>query len=286
LFDRFKGFPTESQQYDAYKEIAEFAGEDGVRIRTFDLGPEQVYGNSHSREKNPALGLRAIRFGLAYNRQLRVQIRAILRASHGKNIDLVIPMVSGIGEIRDVREVVEREKEALSSKGIPIGNPGIGAMVEVPSAVILIDQIVRATDLVCLGTNDLVQYLLAVDRDNEAVAGWFRTLHPAVIRALRSVIDATSQAGKPLVVCGEMAGSPFYLPLLLGMGATELSMNVNSILRVRKVISGIAYQETLDLAREVDACVTADEVESALERHIHDKWSHLIQPDRRKRSKI
>ena len=159
-------------------------------------------------------------------------------------------------------------------------------MVEVPSAVFLIDQIVRETDFVCLGTNDLVQYLLAVDRDNESVAGWFRTLHPAVIRAVRAVIEATTRAGKPLVVCGEMAGSPFYLPLLIGMGATELSMNVNSILRVRKVISGIAYQETLDLAREAGSCRTADEVEAVLERHIEAKWSHLIQPDRRKRPRI
>lgn len=286
LFNRFKGFPTENQQYEAYREIAAFAGEDGVKIRTFDLGPEQVYGQRQAGEKNPALGLRAIRLGLSYNRQLRTQLRAILRASAGTKLDILVPMVSGVDEITEVREIVEREKEHLSSKGFEFGNPGVGAMVEVPSAVLLIDEIVAAADFACLGTNDLVQYLLAVDRDNEAVAGWFRTLHPAVLRSVRSVIDAAAQASKQLVICGEMAGSPFYLPLLVGMGVTELSMNVNSILRIRKVISGIAYQESLELAKEAQSCRTADDVEATLERHINQKWAHLIQPDRRKRPRI
>lgn len=286
LFNRFNGFPTENQQYDAYREIAEFAGEDGVKIRTFDLGPEQVYGQSHGREKNPALGLRAIRLGLTNVRQLRTQIRAILRASVGSNIDVVVPMVSGVDELAQVREIVEKERAALTAKGVETGNPRIGAMIEVPSAVFLIDEIVAEADLVCLGTNDLVQYLLAVDRDNESVAGWFRTLHTAVLRAIRRVIDAALKGDKPLVVCGEMAGSPFYVPLLIGMGATELSMNVNSILRVRKVISGLAHAETIELAREAEQCRTADEVETVLERHISEKWSHLIQPDRRKRPRI
>ena len=286
LFNRFKGFPTENQQYDAYREIAEFAGEDGVKIRTFDLGPEQVYGQNHGREKNPALGLRAIRLGLDDTRHLRTQLRAMLRASHNNKIDIVIPMVSGVDEIVKVRELIESETSALAAKGTQVGSPRVGAMIEVPSAVLLIDQIVEDSDFICLGTNDLVQYVLGVDRDNESVAGWFRTLHPAVLIAVRTVIKAAADAEKPLVICGEMAGSPFYLPLLIGMGATELSMNVNSILRIRKVISGIAYQETLPLAQEATKCRTADEVEATLERHINEKWSHLIQPERRKRPRI
>jgi phosphotransferase system enzyme I (PtsI) len=280
LFNRFKGFPTENQQYEAYREIAEFAGGDGVKIRTFDVGAEQLYEQPHGREKNPALGLRAIRLGLANTRHLRTQLRAIVRAAHGNNIDVVIPMVSGVDEIIEVRAIVRREKEALARKGIPTGDPRIGAMIEVPSAVLLIDEIIRETDFVCLGTNDLVQYLLAVDRDNESVSGWFRTLHPAVLRAVRSVIKACTESRMPLTICGEMAGSPFYLPLLIGMGATELSMNVNSILRVRKVISGLAYQEAAAVALEAAKCRTSDEVETFLEREIAEKWSHLIQPNR------
>ncbi|MEO8573922.1 MAG: phosphoenolpyruvate--protein phosphotransferase [Pyrinomonadaceae bacterium] len=286
LFNRFNGFPTEDEQFHAYREIAEYAGEDTVKIRTFDIGADQLYEQSHGREKNPALGLRAIRLGLANLPQLRTQLRAILRAAHGQNIDVVIPMVSGVEEILDVKTLLSEETEALSNDRVPVGNPRIGAMVEVPSAIFLIDDIVRETDFVCLGTNDLVQYLLAVDRDNESVSGWFRTLHPAVIRAVASVISACSRGGKALTICGEMAGSPFYLPLLIGMGATELSMNVSSILRVRKVISGLAYQETLAVAREAEACRTADEVEAVLEKHIAEKWSHLIQPDRRTRPRI
>ncbi len=286
LFNRFKGFPTESQQYEAYREIAEFAGEDGVKIRTFDVGAEQLYEQSNGRAKNPALGLRAIRLGLANPRHLRTQLRAIVRAAYEQNIDVVIPMVSGIEEIVEVRELVKREKDGLTAKGIRSGDPRIGAMIEVPSAVLLIDEIIRETDFVCLGTNDLVQYLLAVDRDNESVSSWFRTLHPAVIRAVGSVIKACSQASMQLTICGEMAGSPFYLPLLIGMGATELSMNVNSILRVRKVISGLAYQETAALAHEAADCRTADEVEALIERHIAEKWAHLIQPERRIRPRI
>jgi phosphotransferase system enzyme I (PtsI) len=286
LFNRFKGFPTENQQYEAYREIAEFAGEDGVKIRTFDLGPEQVYGQTHGREKNPALGLRAIRLGLAGIRHLRTQIRAILRAADGNRIDIVVPMVSGVDELLEVRQLIDKEKRALTERGVATGEPRLGAMVEIPSAVFIIDEIVRVADLICLGTNDLVQYLLAVDRDNESVAGWFRTLHPAVLKAISAVIDSAARAEKPLVVCGEMAGSPFYVPLLVGMGATEFSMNVNSILRVRKVVSGVAHAESQELVRECSGCRTADEVEAVLERHISEKWSHLIQPDRRKRPRI
>ncbi|HKP68591.1 MAG TPA: phosphoenolpyruvate--protein phosphotransferase [Pyrinomonadaceae bacterium] len=282
LFNPLKGYPTENHQFEAYHEIAKFAGEDGVKIRTFDIGPEKVYGPSNSREKNPALGLRAIRLSLSNVRQFRTQIRALLRASHQTKLDIVIPMVAGVREILEVREIVEKERESLVAKGFAVGEPRVGAMIEVPSAVLLIDELVKESDFFCLGTNDLVQYLLAVDRDNEAVAGWFRTLHPAVLRAIRSAIEATTRAGKPLVVCGEMAGSPYYLPLLVGMGATELSMNVNSLLRVRKIVSGIAYGEAQQLAREIETCRTSDHAEAVVDRHIKEKWSHLIQPDRAK----
>jgi phosphotransferase system enzyme I (PtsI) len=286
LFRRYKHYPTENQQYEAYREIAEFAGEDGVKIRTFDLGPEQVSGGSLGREKNPALGLRAIRLSLSDLKHFRTQLRAMIRAAKDTRIDILVPMVSGLRELGEVRELVAKESEALENRGIPIGTPRIGAMIEVPSAILLIDDIVAESDFIALGSNDLVQYLLAVDRDNEAVAGWFRTLHPAVIKAITAVIDSSTRGGKPLVMCGEMAGSPFYLPLLIGMGATELSMNANSIPRVRKLISGIAYQEAVELAREVIACRTADEAEGVLERHIAAKWSHLIQLERGRKPRV
>ena len=125
-------------------------------------------------------------------------------------------------------------------------------MIEIPSAVLIAAEIAAEVDFLCLGTNDLVQYLLAVDRDNESVADWFRTLHPAVIRAMKMVVKAAEDSDKPLIVCGEMAGSPFYAPVLIGLGVTEMSMNVNSIPQVRKVICGIAYEETLEIIKKIE----------------------------------
>jgi phosphoenolpyruvate-protein kinase (PTS system EI component) len=189
-------------------------------------------------------------------------------------------MVSGVDEVRYVRLMLEREKEALRAKGVPFGEPGLGAMIEVPSAVFNIDSILREVDCICLGTNDLVQYLLAVDRDNEAVAGWFRTLHPGVFASIRIVIDAANAAGKPAVVCGEMAGSAYYSPILVGLGATELSMNVNSIVGVRRVIGGIAYEEARRLVEGLSKLSSADEIEREVETFVESHWSHLLTGNR------
>ena len=280
LFNRFKGFPTELQQLKAYREIAANAGPDRARIRTFDLGIDQTLDRSGQREKNPALGLRGIRLAKAMPRQLRTQLRALLQASRNSNVDVILPMVAGVDEIRFVREVLEREKEALFSKGVPFGEPGLGAMIEVPSAVFNIQEILKEVDCVCLGTNDLVQYILAVDRDNESVASWFRTLHPGVFGAISMVLDAAKSAGKPAVVCGEMAGSAYYSPILVGLGATELSMNVNSILSVRRVIAGIAFDEARNLVDAISKLPSADEIEREVEAFVTSHWSHLLEPTR------
>ncbi len=245
LFNRFRGFPSENEQYAAYKAIAKAAGDDGVKIRTFDLGAEQILDQTAVREKNPALGLRAIRLGLANTKLLRTQLRALLRASFEQAIDIVIPMVSGVSEVVAVKEMLAYEAEQLGAKGKSTGKPRIGAMIEVPSAVLMVKELLEETDFLCLGTNDLIQYLLAVDRDNEAVAGWFRTLHPAVLRAIKSVLEPANKAGKPVIMCGEMAGSPYYVPVLIGLGATELSMNVHSISKVRNMVAGIAFDEAI-----------------------------------------
>ena len=280
LFNRFKGFPTEAEQLKAYREISLNAGVDRARIRTFDIGIDQTLDGSGRREKNPALGLRGIRLSKSLPRQLRTQLRALLQACHDSTIDIILPMISGVDEVRYVRHMLEREKEALRAKGVPFGEPGLGAMIEVPSAVFNIDSILREVDCICLGTNDLVQYLLAVDRDNEAVAGWFRTLHPGVFASIRIVIDAANAAGKPAVVCGEMAGSAYYSPILVGLGATELSMNVNSIVGVRRVIGGIAYEEARRLVEGLSKLSSADEIEREVETFVESHWSHLLTGNR------
>lgn len=276
LFNRNKGFPSESEQTRTYRQIAVHAGSERARIRTFDLGIDQVSGQLSRREKNPALGLRGIRLGLVSPKQFRTQIRALLQASVLSNIDIILPMITGVEEIRRVKEIIAMELFNLTQKGIAIGKPRLGVMVEVPAAVFSIDSILAEVDCILLGTNDLVQYILAVDRDNEAVASLFRTLHPAVISALKIVIDAANIAGKPLVVCGEMAGSPFYVPILLGLGATELSMNANSVSKVSSVVRGIAHEETIELTTAIGKLTTANEIERQVETFINERWSHLF----------
>ncbi|MBL8185975.1 MAG: phosphoenolpyruvate--protein phosphotransferase [Blastocatellia bacterium] len=279
LFNRFKGFPSENQQFEAYRRLAAVAGKDRLRIRTFDIGIGQLIERQEDRERNPALGLRGVRLSLAYPKQLRVQLRAILRANTEQNIDMVIPMIAGLAEIREVRNMLNLERIDLEKKGTSVDMPGIGAMIEVPAALLVIDAILEEVDFICLGTNDLIQYLLAVDRDNENVANWYRTLHPSVIQAIRSVLTAAGQRQKPVILCGEMSGSPFYVPILVGLGATELSMNISSIERVQRIIRGIAYEEARDLAERILECKTADEVERSAIATVRSKWAHLFPDD-------
>ncbi len=279
LFDRFRGVPTEAEQYKAYCLIADSAGEGGVKIRTFDLGAERLLDQNASKEKNPALGLRAVRLGLRFKQLLRTQIRALLRASANRHIDIVIPMVSGLSEIRSVKEMVHHEAELLASKGKSFGSPRLGAMIEIPSAVFMINELVEETDFICLGTNDLIQYLLAVDRDNEAVADWYRSLHPSVLKAVRTVLETANRAGKSAIVCGEMAGSPYYVPMLIGLGATELSMNVHSIEKVARMVAGIAADEAGQLIDSIGSVSTVEEVEETLNQAVKKNWAHLFPPN-------
>jgi len=279
LFNQFKGFPTEKEQVEAYRKIARMVGEEAVRIRTFDLSVEQLADETEEKEKNPALGLRAIRLSLSYVNEFCVQLRALLQASTENNISIVLPMISDVSEILRTKKLLEREKENLKKSKIEFDSPRLGAMIEVPSAVLMIDEIVEEVDFLCLGTNDLVQYLLAVDRDNEAVANWFRTLHPAVLRSIKKVLRAATRREIPVVVCGEMAGSPVYAPILLGLGATELSMNVNSIPRIRKIISEIALEEAQEIVGKIDGCRSADEVEETVSGFYQKKWAHLFTKD-------
>lgn len=276
LFNQFRGFPSEIEQIKAYQKIADLVGEDGVRIRTFDISLENLAVENVEKEKNPALGLRAIRLMLNKRKEFKTQISALLQASFEKKIDIVLPMVSDISEIFQAKKLIEREKEKLRRKKIPFGNPRLGAMIEIPSAVLMAQEIAREVDFFCLGTNDLVQYLLAVDRDNEAVADSYRTLHPAVLRAIKIVLNAARQQQIPAMICGEMGGSPVYAALLVGFGATELSMNLNSIQRVRRIISSIAHEEAKEIALKIENCRTADEIEELVRESFMEKWSHLF----------
>lgn len=276
-FNRYKGIPSEEEQFEAYRHIAQLAGDDGVRIRTFDFGSDEVAEQTSPKQKNPALGLRAIRLSMEHERKFREQLRALLRASYETNIDVILPMISDVAEVVRVKELLSQERINLAEANIPFGSPRVGVMVEVPSAVFMIREILDEVDTICLGTNDLVQYLLAVDRDNESVASWFRTLNPSVIRAVKEVVEACRERNIACVVCGEMAGSPYYVPILIGLGATELSMNPSSIPRIRSLVSGIAYQETLKLLGLIEKCRSASEVEEVNRDFISTNWSHLYE---------
>ncbi|HYJ89828.1 MAG TPA: phosphoenolpyruvate--protein phosphotransferase [Pyrinomonadaceae bacterium] len=280
IFNSFHGLPDEETQYQAYRRVAELAGKDGVRIRTFDIGVDALFDQDLAKGKNPALGLRAIRLSLERPEGFRTQLRAILRASHETSIDIILPMISDIDEIRRAKVIIEEERAHVQAADFQLGNPRLGVMIEVPSAVFVIDKILDEADILCLGTNDLVQYLLAVDRDNEAVSKWFNSLHPAVITAIKTVLEAANDRKKSCVVCGEMAGSPYYVPLLIGLGATELSMNPTSIARVSSIISGIAYEEALSLANQVKDCDTAPKAEKLVGECIRTTWNHLFTLDR------
>lgn len=271
--------PTEDEQCEAYMEVARLAGEDGATVRLFDLGGDKMGGMSLEIERNPALGLRAIRFSLAHEEVLRSQARAVLRAAANARLDIVLPMISDVMDVRRARRIIEEERAKLKEEGSETGSVRIGAMIEVPSAVWVADKLAREVDFFSLGTNDLVQYLLAVDRDNDGVAGWFRSLHPAVLQSISHTIKAATDAAIPAVVCGEMAATPAYAVLLVGLGATILSMTPSSIPRVRRTIAGIQLADAQSIARECLDCESADHVEELVRKNFAARWPHLFPPE-------
>jgi len=273
------GLPNEQTQAAAYAAIARLAGDDGADIRTFDLGPAHFTGDPDSVERNPALGRRSLRLSLSEPEFFRTQLRALLRASADGNIDIILPMVGGVEDVLRAKELLDAERTVLIALGTPVGDPRIGAMIELPSAVYTIDEIAKEVDFLCLGTNDLVQYLLAVDRDNEAVAEWYQTLHPAVLMAIRRVIEAGREAGIRVAVCGEMAGSPFYVPVLIGMGARELSMTPKWLANVRRIISSITAAEAEYLVGSLGTARTAGEAEDFLRTYYIENLSDAFPPD-------
>jgi phosphoenolpyruvate-protein phosphotransferase (PTS system enzyme I) len=269
---------SEEEQCEAYKEVVRLAGEDGATVRLFDLGGEKFGGAQTEAERNPALGLRAIRFSLRQEDIFRTQARAVLRAAAHGRLDIVLPMISDVSEVRRARRLIDEERTRLEDEGKQTGRVRLGAMIEVPSAVMTADKIASEVDFFSLGTNDLVQYLLAVDRGNEAVADWFRTLHPAVLQSIRRTLDAARKALIPAIVCGEMASTPAYAVVLIGLGATSLSMTPSSIPRVRRVIEGIKSADAQAIVLECLECDTADDVEELVRVRFLENWPHLFPP--------
>lgn len=272
--------PSEEEQFEEYKEVLEKMGDKPVIIRTLDIGGDKnVPYFDIPAEMNPFLGYRAIRLCLGNVDVFRTQLKAILRASIYGNVKIMFPMISTMKELRDAKKILEKSKQELAKEGIPFNeNIEVGIMIEIPSAAIISDLLAREVDFFSIGTNDLIQYTLAVDRMNSRLSHLYSQYHPAMLRLIKGIIDNAHKAGIWVGMCGEAAGDPKLIPIFLGMGLDEFSMNSPSILSSRyiirnlnksemeKIAEGTLNMETAVEVEEYLSCLFADESESYLKR--------------------
>ncbi|WP_159887633.1 phosphoenolpyruvate--protein phosphotransferase [Paenibacillus puerhi] len=269
LYMNRTSFPEEEEQFDVYREAAERLGGKPLVIRTLDIG-----GDKHldylelPEEENPSLGYRAIRVLLDRVDLFKTQLRAILRASHYGSIKIMYPMISTLDELRRANEVLGEVKEELTAAGIPYSNHiPVGIMIELPAAVMISDLLAKEVDFFSIGTNDLVQYILAVDRMNEQVAHLYDPFHPAVLRMLKLTSDSAKANGIHISVCGELAGDVRALPLWMSLGIRELSMSVSSILRMKNSLIQSRYSDAANLWQELAGCPSSASVLQVLGRY-------------------
>ncbi|HQT98223.1 MAG: phosphoenolpyruvate--protein phosphotransferase [Desulfobacteria bacterium] len=272
LFLNRKDLPSEEEHFETYRKVVERFVRHPVTIRTFDLGGDKFASQIElADEMNPAMGLRAIRFCLKEKEIFKPQLRAILRASTYGKVRMMFPMISGVGELREAMAVVEEVRGELRRRRIPYDKEmPIGIMIEIPSAAIVADLLARETDFFSIGTNDLIQYSLAIDRVNEHVSYLYEPLHPAILRLVRRVVEAGHDAGIPVSMCGEMAGEPFYSYALLGLGLDELSMNAAAIPRVKRILRKSVAYEAKEFAGALLLHATAAEIGRALRKKVED----------------
>lgn len=266
LYMNSEDFPTEEEQFRAYKKVAEELKNQKIIIRTLDIGGDkELKYMKLPQEQNPFLGYRAIRIFLDNIGLFKVQLRAILRASAYGNLAIMLPMISSIEELRDAKKVIQEVKEELQIKKIEFNeNIEIGIMIEIPSAAIMAEELAKECDFFSIGTNDLIQYTIAVERGNEKVANLYSHFHPAVIRLIKSAIDGAHKNNILCGMCGEAAGDPLFIPLLVGMGLDDFSMNVNKILPARKLVRDLNFEDCRSLADEVLKLDSTEEVKRLL----------------------
>ena len=270
LYMDAKDFPTEEEQFKAYKKIAESLENKTVVIRTLDIGGDKdLKYMKLPKEENPFLGYRAIRVCLDNIDLFKVQLRAILRASAYGEISIMLPMISSIEELRKSKEIIEEVKKDLKAKSIKYNeNIKIGIMIEIPSSAIMAEEFAKECDFFSIGTNDLIQYTIAVERGNEKVANLYTHFNPAVIRLIKSAIDGAHKNGILCGMCGEAAGDIKFIPLLIGLGLDEFSMNANKILKARKLITSLDYKKCQILADDILKLVSTQEVKEKLEKFL------------------
>ena len=265
-----KTLPTETDHYHVYRKLAENKSLQYVTVRTLDIGGDKFASQIEvPREINPAMGLRAIRLCVREIGLFKAQLMGILRARAYGPLRILIPMISGIDEVRKAKEIVDECKEELRHNKIEFNNNiKVGVMIEVPSACMISDILAKEVDFFSIGTNDLIQYSLAIDRINEYVSYLYEPLHPAVLRLIKQTVDNAHANKIEVGLCGEMAGEPLYAPILIGMGIDELSMNAYAIPRVKKVIRGISQDYCKELLNELMIKNSAKEGEYILKKEM------------------
>ncbi len=274
LYLRSPGAPREEELFEDYREVAEIIAPAPVTIRTLDLGGDKFASELYiTKEMNPALGLRAIRFSLKEPGIFKSQLRAILRASAYGRVQLMFPMISGLQEVLDAKKILGQVKGELDSQGVGYDpDIKIGIMIEIPSAVAVADILAHHVDFFSIGTNDLIQYALAIDRINEHVAFMYQPFHPAILKMIQQVVTAGQSAGIPVSLCGEMAGDPLCVSILLGLGITELSMNPRAIPLIKNLIRSMSLGEAHRDFENVTRLNTATEVRT----YILDRMKKLL----------
>lgn len=280
LFLNRRDLPNEDEHVATYRRLLESLPGRVVTVRTFDLGGEKSMGREQRHEANPALGLRAIRYCLAHPEMFLTQLRALWRASAYGELRVMFPLVTGLGEWRRARAMWRQAREEVIAAGHPVADDvALGIMVETPAAVALGDRLAQECAFFSVGTNDLIQYALAVDRGNPDVGYLHTPTHPAILRLLRQALDAGRAAGIPVSICGEMAGDPAYALLLLGMGAEELSMSGLAVPLVKQVVRRTSRAESRALAEHALGLDTADEVEAYLRTELLRRFPDLFGAD-------
>lgn len=265
LFMEIGDFPDEEAQYKQYKFLADHISPGMVTIRTFDIGGDKILPESQ-KELNPFLGWRGIRICLDKNDMFKAQLRAILRASTGGNLKIMFPMISSVDEVVRIREIFEAAKSELRAAKIRFDeNIKIGIMIEIPSAVLLAEELAELVDFFSIGTNDLVQYTLAVDRDSSLVCELYDKFNPAVLRLIKMLTDVAEKHNVPVSVCGEMASDPYGSLLLIGLGVKELSVESKSYLQIKRLIRLVNYESASKIAARILKMSTSKEITDYIE---------------------
>ncbi|MFH1079488.1 MAG: phosphoenolpyruvate--protein phosphotransferase [Pseudomonadota bacterium] len=270
-----ENLPTEEDHFVNYRRVAGTEELAWSTIRTFDLGGDKFFSDAKlAKEMNPQMGLRAIRFCLKEVELFKIQLHAMLRASAFGKVRILFPMISSVEEIRKAKIILSQVKNDLLTQGVPFHDRvEIGAMIEVPAAVIIADKLAREVDFFSIGTNDLIQYALAIDRVNEQVTYLYEPLHPAVLRLIRHIVKIGHRAGIRVAMCGEMAGEPAYTMILIGLELDELSMNPLAIPRVKRIIRASTMKEARALLKKVMTFSSAVEIREYVDKAMREKFS-------------